>query len=158
MTTTSSHFVVFRLGEQRYAVSLPAVNRVVFAVEVTFLPQAPAIIMGVINVAGAIVPVLNLRRRLGLAEHEVCPADQFLIIRTSQRTIALVIDEALGVIESRGDEIIATDPLVPNAGQVPGMIRLPDGLVLIHDLEKVLSLEESEGLAEALNQEVLHGS
>jgi purine-binding chemotaxis protein CheW len=155
-----SQFVVFRLGEQRYAISLAAVERIVPAVEITPLPKAPAIVLGVINVAGRIVPVLNLRRRFRLPEREVSPGDQFLIAQTSRQmvVVVVVVDEARGVIEVPDSEIFGSAQIMPGLEQIQGLIKLPDGLVLIHDLEKFLSLEETQDLVEAMNEEIPHGA
>jgi len=150
----SVQLVVFRLDEQRYALSLAAVERIVRAAEVTLLPNAPPIVLGALDVEGRVLPVLNIRRRFGLREREVSPADQFLIARTAPRTVVLVVDEAQGVIERSQAEIIGSAQIVPGLGQFQGVVRLDDGLVLIHDLEKFLSLDEARALDDAINQEV----
>jgi purine-binding chemotaxis protein CheW len=153
-----SSLVVFRLDARRYALLLAVVERIVRAVEVTGLPNAPDIVLGVINVEGRVIPVLNLRRRFGLPEREISLSDQFLIARTTRRTVALVVDEAQGVIEHPKAEIIAPARIVPGLGQIQGVVKLPDGLVLIHDLELFLSLEEVNALDAAMAQEVAHAS
>ena len=142
--------VVFRLGEQRYALPLTAVERIVRAVEVTPLPGAPAIVLGAIDVEGRVLPVFNLRRRFLLPQREIDPADQFLIAWTARRMVALVIDEAQGVIEREQSAVIASDRIAPGLEQFQGMVQLDDGLVLIHDLEKFLSLDEARALDEAM--------
>ena len=150
--------VVFRLDEQRYAAPLAEVERVIPAVEITALPNAPAIVFGVINVAGIVMPVINLRRRFRVKERGVSPADQFLIVHASRRMVALVIDEVLGLLEYMDEEIIRVTQVVPGVDQIHGLIKHPDGLVLIHDLEKLLSLDEDQVLESALNQEVPRGT
>lgn len=150
--------MVFRLGEQRYALPLEAVERIVRAVEVTPLPGAPAVVLGVIDVQGSVFPVLGIRRRFGLAEREVDPGDQFVLARAAGRTVVLVIDEALGVLEHPASAVIDAARLAPGAGQIRGVVRLEDGLVLIHDLENFLSLDEASALDEALRQEAIHGA
>lgn len=144
--------VVFRLGEQHYALPLAAVERIVRAVEVTPLPGAPAIVLGAIDVEGRVLPVLNLWRRLRLPEREIGPADQFLIAWTARRAVALVMDEAQGVIEREQSAVIASDRIVPGIEQFQGVVKLDDGLVLIHDLEKFLSLDEARALDEAMER------
>jgi purine-binding chemotaxis protein CheW len=144
--------VVFRLGEQRYALPLAAVERIVRAVEVTPLPGAPAIVLGAIDVEGRVLPVLNLWRRFLLPEREVRPVDQFLIAWTDRRMVALVMDEAQGVIEREQSAVIGSDRIVPGLEQFQGVVKLDDGLVLIHDLEKFLSLDEVRTLDEAMER------
>ncbi|MCX7365748.1 MAG: chemotaxis protein CheW [Alphaproteobacteria bacterium] len=98
-------FVVFSLDEQRYALPLQAIERIVRAVEVTALPHAPPMVLGVIDMAGRILPVLSLRQHFGLPDRAVVPADRFLIARTALRTVAVVIDEAQGGIERRQSDV-----------------------------------------------------
>jgi len=144
--------VIFRLNGQRYALPLPVVERVIQAVEVTSLPGAPAVVLGVINVAGCVLPVFNIRRRFFLPEREVIPADQFLIARTARHTVALVIDEVHGVIEHEPSAVVGADRMVPGLEQFQGVVKLDDGLVLIHDLEKFLSLDEAHALDAAMEE------
>jgi len=149
--------VVFRLDDQRYALPLPAVERIVRAVEVTPLPKAPPIVLGAIDVEGRVLPVLNVRQRFRLPERGITHADQFLIARTAQRTVVLVIDEAQGVIDSSPTDIVDAAQIVPGLEQIQGVVKLNDGLVLIHDLERFLSMGEAQALDAAMSQEVAHG-
>lgn len=151
-----TQFVVFRLDEQRYALALAVVERIVRAVEVTRLAHAPSIVLGVIDVEGRVLPVLDIRRRFLLPEREISPTDQFLIAQTARRTVVLAVDEAQGVIERPDNEIIGSAQIVPGLDQIQGVVQLDDGLVLIHDLEKFLFLDEARGLDEAMSQEASH--
>src|ERR1043166_8510885 len=137
--TESAHWVVFRLDDRQYALPLAVVERVVRAADVTPLPKAPAIVLGVIDVEGRVLPVLSVRRRFRLAEREISPADEFLIVQTARGPVALVVDEAQGVIERPATEIVGPAQIVPGLEQIKGVIKLGDGLVVIHDMEKFLS-------------------
>jgi purine-binding chemotaxis protein CheW len=66
---TSSQYFVFSLEDQRYALALAAVLKVIRAVELTYLPEAPENLVGLLNLRGEIVPVLNIRARFNLATH-----------------------------------------------------------------------------------------
>ena len=147
-----TQLVVFRLDGQRYALPLAAVERVVSAVELTPLPGAPAMVVGAIDVAGCVLPVFCIRRRFLLSHPEIVPADQFLIARTERRALALVIDEAQGVIECEPSAVIDPEKIVPGLEQFQGLVQLGYGLVLIHDLEKFLSLDEARTLDAALER------
>lgn len=142
--------IVFSLGEQRYALPLTAVERVVRAVEITPLPKAPAIVSGVINVQGRIVPVVNVRRRFRLPERDVAPGDQIIVARTAARPVALAVDAASGVIECPPERFVTAASIVPGMEYVKGVVKLEDGMILIHDLDKFLSLEEEKSLTRAM--------
>ena len=148
----TAQWVVFGLDTGRYAISLARVDRIVRAVHVTPLPLAPGIVLGAINVEGCILPVFNIRRRFRLPERKINPADHFLIARTAQRRVVLVIDAAQGVLEHPSTAVIDAENIAPGLAHIRGVIRLEDGLVLIHDLEQFLSPDESHALDQAMNQ------
>ncbi len=142
--------VVFALECQRYALPLAAAQTVARAVEVTPLPKAPAIVLGVINVRGQIIPVLDIRQRFGLPQREIDLSDQFIIARTAKRAVALVVDRVVGVLTRPAEFVIASDAIVPGLDYVHGVVKLDDDLIFIHDLDTFLSLDEENALEEAL--------
>ncbi len=85
--------VIFTLDEQRYALRLSSVERALSAVDITPLPKAPQIVLGIINIQGEIVPVVNMRARFGLPERGMGLSDQIILARTTRRKVALVADE-----------------------------------------------------------------
>ena len=143
--------LVFTLDQQRYALRLSAVDRVVCMVEVTPLPKAPDIVLGIINAGGRIVPVVNTRKRFRLPECETGLSDQLIIANTGTRSVALLVDATAGVIERPGDWIVPAERIVPGLEYVKGVIRLEDGMVLVHDLDRFLSLDEEKALDEAMS-------
>ena len=140
----------FNLDDQRYALPLSAVERIIRAAAVTPLPKAPAIVLGIVNVGGRIVPVVNTRQRFRLPDREIEPRDQFILGRTGRRTVALVADEVSSVLERPERDVIAPHDILPGLEGVEGVVRLEDGMILIYDLNKFLSLEEETALDKAL--------
>jgi len=149
--STPSRVVVFTLGDQRYGLSLSAVERVVHMVQVTPLPRAPAIVLGVVNVRGRVIPVLNLRRRFRLPERDFALTDRLVIARTARRPVALVADEVAGVLEYSALQIVEARDIVPGVEYTEGVVKLADGLILIHDLDSFLSLEEEAALEQSID-------
>jgi purine-binding chemotaxis protein CheW len=145
-----SRVAVFTLGDQRYALPLSTVERVVRVVEVTPLPQAPDIVLGVVNVQGRVIPVVNPRRRFRLPERGIALTDQLVIAHTTRRPVALVVDAVTGVLEYSGREAVGARDIVPGMEYVEGVVKLADGLVLIHDLDRFLSLDEVTALDRAI--------
>ena len=146
----SDFLVIFTLDDQHYALSLPTVGRVVRIVAITPLPNAPDIILGVVNFQGQVISVINVRRRFCLPEREIAISDQLLVAHTARRPVALVADAVLDVIACPAQNLIAAAQIVPGMEYVEGVIKLEDGLTLIHDLDKFLSLEEEHLLDRAL--------
>lgn len=146
----SVSLVVFRLGERLFALHLEAVERAVRLVDITPLPGAPEIVLGAVDVEGRIVPVLNVCRRFGMPERGVELTDQLLLASCSSRTVALLVESVAGVSSRPGSEIVRVEAVEPRAGYVEGILQLEDGMVLIHDLERFLSLDEQRVLATAM--------
>jgi len=148
--SSPAQLLAFRLGEQRFALEFAAVERVVRAVELTPLPGAPATIRGVFSLHGRIVPVGDLRRRLGLGEREIALADQIVIARTPRRVLGVLTEGDTEIATCAPEDIVRTEAVVQGAEAIAGIARLESGLILIHDLARFLSLEEERALEEAL--------
>ena len=109
---TSSQYFVFGLEDQRYALALAAVLRVIRAVELTYLPNAPDNLVGLLNMGGEILPVLNIRKRFSLVHHDVGIDDRIVICEAGARTVAFIADMVVGVVELASEEVdeAVTDP------------------------------------------------
>jgi len=146
----TDQFVVFTLGEQRYALRLSAVDRVVLMVQITMLRKAPDVVLGVVNVQGRVLPVISLRRRFRLPERELGLNDQLVVAHTARRAVALAVDAVTGVVECSERELVAPQSIVSAAENLAGIIKREDGLILVHDLDAFLSREEENFLDQAL--------
>jgi purine-binding chemotaxis protein CheW len=146
----SNQLVVFALDGQQYALNLANVERVVRAVEVTHLPDAPEAILGVINFEGRVIPVVNTRKRLGLPERDVEVHDLFIIARGDGRSVAFVGDDVNPVLEMHEDQVIASEKVLPQAGYVEGVAKVDQGMIIILAVSKVLSLDEHRQLQSAM--------
>lgn len=147
--------VVFRLEEQRCALPLERVGRIVPAAEITPLPNAPPTVRGIIDFHGQVLPVLDPRDHFGLPPKELTARDHLLLAHTAARDVLLLIDEALEVIDMPAAGLV---PLAPDLPQMQGVVQGPDGLVIVYDLDRFLSPEEERHLEEALSQETAHAS
>lgn len=146
------------LDDERYGLDLSAVEHIVRMVAITPLPQAPHIVLGVINVHARIVPVLDLRQRFGLPQRPPRLSDHLIIGHTARRAVALVADAVLGVVECPPDAVVAAATVLPTLRYVAGVVKLPSGLMLIHNLDTFLSLEEEQTLTVALQHPVEHAA
>lgn len=144
--------VVFSIGGQQYALHLSTVERVLPMVAVSPLPQAPAVAPGVINLHGQPIPVLDLRRRFALPPRDYGLRSHLLVARTRRRTMAVPVDEVMGISEVAAGAVTPPDAVLPGIGHVAGIVALPDGLLFIHDLDVFLFLDEEHQLTEALEE------
>jgi purine-binding chemotaxis protein CheW len=130
----NEQFLVFGLNGNRYAISLTIVQRVVRVVEVTPVPEPPPGVLGVINVAGQILPVIDLRRQLHLPQTEIMISDYLIMIKNLHSRMALLVNEVLWIIERAGHEIIPVDTIFPGLGHIRGALKVEEEIVLLHDL------------------------
>lgn len=153
-----TQLMVFRLDHQGYALYLAIVEKVVRATEITPLPKAPEIVLGVVNWQGRVIPVVNMRARFGLTFREFDLADRFIFAKTGERTVALVADSVEGVVFRSREDIISPERIVPGIEYIDGVAKIENGLLLIHDLDQFLSLEEENALDDVLKSvpEALH--
>jgi len=145
-----NQIVVFTLEDLHYALPLSDVQRVIQAVEITPLPDAPEIVMGVINVQGQILPVIDIRKRFRLLSRDITLDDQFMIARTSKRKVVLVVDAVAGVEELEYKHIVDAEAEFPYTNYLSGIGTLGTDIIFINDLEKFLSLDEERDLENAL--------
>jgi purine-binding chemotaxis protein CheW len=106
----------------------------------------------VINLQGSITPVMDIRKRFGLPDREISLSDHLVIAKTSRRTVALRVDEVTGVIETGAKGITGSEEILPSLDYIEGVVKLDDGMILIHDLDRFLSLDEEKSLDDALTE------
>ena len=147
---SSDSLVILHVGEHTFALAAAGVERVLRAVEIEPLPEAPRGVRGIINLQGRIVPVFDLRALLGEPARTVRVDDHLLIAHTRWRTVALLVDAVTGVVPRVAAQITPAAEILPGLEAISGVLMLDDGLVLIHDLDQFLSLDETEALERAL--------
>lgn len=141
------HLLVLELDRRRIALPAERVLRTVRAVAIAPLPQSPDGIEGVINFHGTLVPVFDLRRRLGLPSRGVSPHDHLVLLHGASRVVAVRVDQAVDLLAVSPADI-GTPAGV--SGCVSAVARLPDGLIVIQDLDRFLSPAEDGTLTSAL--------
>ncbi len=123
-------------------------------VEISPLPGAPAVIEGVVNVRGTVVPVFDLRARLGLPPRAIDPTQHLVILSTGARSSAVRVDVAEDLVSIPDSDIAFSlaDSGIHDAGSrhVAGIAGTPDGTTIIYDLAAFLSQSETESLDHSL--------
>jgi purine-binding chemotaxis protein CheW len=148
--TTFLEVLAFDIGGQRYGLPAAVVQEIVRAVTVVPLPRAPAVIEGVINLRGKVVPVLDIRSRFRLPAKPLEYTDHLVVAWAGERLVALRVDRATALVRLDASEVEDAKGLVPGAEYVAWVAKLPDDLVLIHDLRTFLSRAEAVTLEEVL--------
>lgn len=133
--------LVVRLGEHRLALRLQDVGEVLPAVATVPLPAADELVAGVMNLHGRALPVLDVRRRLGVPARPVRPEDHFVTCQVARRPVALWVDAAEAVTRASTQTLAGGDRV--RAGDHPdGVAVADDGLVLVYNLDAFLDGDE----------------
>jgi len=148
----TTQLVAFTLDNCKFALPLPQVERIVHVVEITPLPKAPDVVIGVVNVQGRIIPVVDIRKRFRLPKREMNLNDKIILSQTSKRSVGIMVDSVVNVIEYPKQEVIIPEKILSGIGYVEGVVKLEDGLTLIHDIDSFLSLEEEKTLDDAMKK------
>lgn len=141
-------WLVFRLADQHFAIELSCVERVLAAAAVTPLPGAPPTVLGLLDLHGTAVVALDFRG----GSHRLKLDDQFLIVRTSHGSVALLVDGTLGVVQGAAGQPLVSSLLPTDELRFAGVLRLDGGLTLVHDVDRFLSGQDADALACAMRK------
>ncbi|MDM8548650.1 chemotaxis protein CheW [Desulfobacterales bacterium HSG2] len=146
-------YFVFTIENQRYAVTLSAVEKVIRAVELIPLPS-PDILLGLINIREKIIPVVNIRKRFCLPVREVDIDDRIIISRVSSRTIAFIVDTVEGVVSFSQDQLDEGGQIFPEMEHyIEGVGKINGDTIIIYNINKLLSARDIEGETKLVTSE-----
>ncbi len=151
--------VTFQVGAEEYGLPIHVISEVIRPHKITALPKMPAFVEGVINLRGTIIPVVDLRRRFELPAERPEPRKMRMIITRGAvqahgaGLLGLVVDGVKDVLEVDRKDIDTTPPAATgrNAEFISGMAKLGDRLIILLEIARILSSQESLALAEAGN-------
>jgi purine-binding chemotaxis protein CheW len=137
-------WVTFRLDGETYGVNVMQVQEVLRYTEIAPVPGAPEYVLGIINLRGNVVTVIDTRNRFALKEGEVTDSTRIVIVEADEHVVGLLVDSVAEVVYLRQSEI--ENP--PNAGHdesarfIQGVCNKNDELLILVELEKILTEEE----------------
>jgi chemotaxis signal transduction protein len=134
----SRYYVVFRINQQHYALLLEYVVRAVRMVAVTPIPDTPNSVLGIINMAGQMLPVINLRQLFGQTDKPPELEDLLLIIQIQGQTIGIVVDEVLNILELASTQIQSPPASVSQSRFLAAAVQQDEMLILILDASRLL--------------------
>lgn len=147
------HLVTFRLGTEIYGLPVGPIEQIVPMVTITPLPQIGDPVAGVINVRGKAVPVVDLRRHIGLDEAAYLLHTPIVLAHIGPGSVGLVVDQVLDVLSLPPDRLIPPAEILPQGiGQAPvlsAVARISDRFALLLDPDHLFGPEQQEALARA---------
>lgn len=137
-------WVTFKLGNETYGINVMQVQEVLRYTEIAPVPGAPNYVLGIINLRGNVVTVIDTRMRFGLDSAEVGEQTRIVIIEAEQQVIGILVDSVAEVVYLRQSEI-ETTPNICNedtAKFIQGVCNRDNELLILVDLNKLLSDQE----------------
>lgn len=136
--------VTFRLDAEVYGINVMLVQEVLRITDIAPVPGAPSYVIGIINLRGNVVTVIDTRMRFGLPPRDFDDATRIVIIETENQTVGIVVDSVSEVVDIYSNEI-ETAPNVGNdetARYIEGVVSRGEDLLILVDLNKLLTEDE----------------
>ncbi len=148
--------VVFELGDESYGVDISRVQDINRMQEITEIPHAPESVVGVINLRGRVIPVIDLRKRFGLPDAVHTKDTRIVVVHLEGNLIGVIVDAVSQVLRIPADIVEQPSPILAGVDSryLRGIAKLADKLVILLDLDFVLSRREQEAISEVLAEEV----
>ena len=140
--------VTFSIGSEEFGVDILKVIEIIRTMEITKVPKAPAFVEGVINLRGLVIPIIDLRRRFGLAEKAGDSDTRIIVIEINGMSVGFVVDSVSEVLRIPSNTVEPAPPVVAgvDSDYISGVGKLEDRLLILLDLDKLLSADDLESL------------
>lgn len=151
--------VGLKLGDEEYAIDVLKIQEIIRSVEITVVPRMDNYILGVMNLRGKVIPVIDLRIRFNLDKSDFDKATRIIVVRFEKQNIGFVVDEVTEVIRIKKSMVEPTPPLVGSIGQeyILGICRYDARLIMLLDIDRVIN-ESSDPIESELRKKMLGNS
>ncbi len=139
-----SQWVTFRLSDERFGINVMQVQEVLRWTDIAPVPGAPMYVLGIINLRGNVVTVMDTRQRFGMPPQEKDDSTRIVIIEAGKHEVGILVDSVAEVVYLKDAEI-ETAPNVGNqesSRYIQGVANRDDGLLILVDIDKFLTDEE----------------
>lgn len=140
--------VIFFLEGIRYSLDVKNVEEVVPLPAITPLAILPFFIRGIINLRGSMVPIIDLRKRLGIGENQDDLDNEIIIVKFQNKTTGLIVDKVLSVVDVCEDQFIPPPEMIDGVDirYMASATQIGSDLIIVLNLNNIFSLKESEEL------------
>ncbi len=152
-----SQFLTFTLGQEEYGVDILRVQEIRGWHQVTRVPNAPAHMLGVLNLRGTIVPIIDMRMRFHLAKVEYNPITVIIVLSVhsanGEHVFGIVVDSVSDVLDVKGSDVKAKPDFgaAVNTDFINGLATVQDHMVMLLDIDKLMNADEVTALVAAAN-------
>jgi len=136
--------VIFEVAKEFYGVDISTVEAIIKMQPITAVPHTPAFVEGVTNLRGAVLPVMDLRKRFGLSPQAETKDSRIVVVVMGGLKVGIVVDGVSEVLRVGEDSIEPPSPLVSTVDSefITGIAKVAERLIILLDLSKVLSVQD----------------
>ncbi|TYP53787.1 chemotaxis protein CheW [Thermosediminibacter litoriperuensis] len=139
--------VVFGLGEELYGIDIFDLQEIIRMVEITHIPRAPHFIEGVINLRGRIIPIIDLKKRFGLADGEITKDSRIIVVNIDDAVAGLIVDHVTEVAALKEEDLEKPpEALTIDARFIQGLAKMGDRIVILIKTSEILNVTEKHQL------------
>ncbi|MBP1885922.1 chemotaxis protein CheW [Sinorhizobium mexicanum] len=146
LTTGGRELIAFRVGDQEFCVNIMAVREIRGWTPATPMPHAPSYVLGVINLRGAVLPIVDLSARLGMKAAEPTVRHVIIVAQVKSQMVGLLVDAVSDILTVRDDEIQPTPDISSEFEKsfARGVLAIEGRMICLIELEAVFPREERE--------------
>lgn len=148
MASNEIKILIFGLNGEHYATDIKEVERILGYQEPTVLPDAPSFVNGVINYEQTILPIISLSKKFNFGEDKKSEDRKIIIVKRAENKFGIIVENVYEVRDVNSDLMEAAPPITATIDKkyISGLIKLEDNIVILLDLEKILSSEDEENI------------
>lgn len=140
--------VTFRLGNEEFGVNIHELQEIIRMMPITRVPKAPPFVEGVVNLRGQVIPIIELRRRIGMEHTDHGKATRIIVVQLGKKTVGFIVDQ-VGEVKRIPSRVVEPPPPIVagiESEYISGVGKLEDQLLILLDLNRLLSDEEKTQL------------
>ncbi len=148
MATKEVKMLIFGLNEEKYSTDIKAVERILGYEKPTLLPEAPNFVKGVINYEDSVLPIISLSEKFKLGLDKESETRQIIVVKRQEKKFGIIVENVYEVRDV-DESLIEEAPAITGTEDrkyISGLIRLENNIVILLDLEKILSTQDEENI------------
>jgi purine-binding chemotaxis protein CheW len=148
MANNETKMLIFGLNGEHYATDIKEVERILGYQEPTVLPDAPIFVKGVINYEQSILPIISLSRKFNFGEDKESENRKIIVVKRKENKFGIIVENVYEVRDVNSDLMEGAPPITTTIDKkyIAGLIKLENNIVILLDLEKILSSEDEDNI------------
>lgn len=148
MANNEIKILIFGLNGEHYATDIKEVERILGYQEPTVLPDAPSFVKGVINYEQSILPIISLSEKFNFGEDKESENRKIIVVKREENKFGIIVENVYEVRDVSSDLVEGAPPITTTIDKkyISGLIKLKENIVILLDLEKILSSEDEDNI------------